>query len=590
MPAAAAALMPPHYPGRISHPGYLSFHDPRNRVRKPKLELVDGGLVKIQEPAPYAAFAGQPGKFMRDVVGIRLYPKQEEILEATEHHRRVGVSSCHSAGKSFFCACLMVYNFNCYRPMLGMSTAPGFTQVRDLIWREVNTLYTKSLKPLFGIPMTVRLEGASDWWARGIAAKDPNAFQGRHNLRVVIVADEAQGIKNPAIWEAIETNMAGGDARMLIVGNPVEDEGYFYDAMNTDDRWERFFIDAHLTPNVEAGRIVIPGVVSPEWVADMRKKTKGKGREWTTRVLGQFYKGSDEIGDQDRIGPRAWVEAAYARGDQMQPGHPVRIGVDVGGDGDDESVIATRCGRLVLPLQCFAKISGTKLGRRVFRRAWKLRAASIAIDMGGGWGSGCRDAVLDAKREFLRRLKQAKRAKKWTPECTEALAWVRALKIIGVKPTTKPKDGEKYRYRRDEIWHGAREALNPENPNAWGLSRNAYRCRDREAVLEEDELTRKQLNSVRWKKNAKDRIWVWGHDYLAKKGYRSPDRAQAIVLTAVEDGDAPPAAGVTGSGDAPAEKGRRSSDGAVTTRNGLTLHRATVSGSNLVGPRWRQGR
>lgn len=586
---AAAALMSPSYPGRISHPGYLAFHDPRGRARKPKLTLVEGQQVRVLDPAPYAQYAGSPGKFLRDVVGIRLYPKQEEILEATEMHRRVAVSSCHSAGKSFFCACLMVYNFNCYRPMLGMSTAPGFTQVSDLIWREVNTLYTRSAQPLYGTPLKVRLEGASDWWARGIAARDPNAFQGRHNLRVVIVADEAQGIKNPAIWEAMETNMAGGDARMLIVGNPVEDEGYFYDAMHTDDRWVRYWIDAHDTPNVQAGRILIPGLCSPEWVADMARKTKRTGREWTTRVLGQFYKGVDDVSDQDRIGPRAWVDAAIERGKALEPGQPVRIGVDVGGDGEDESVIATRCGRLVLPLQCFAKISSVKLGRRVFKRAWKLRAASIAIDMGGGWGSGCRDAVLDAKRAFLADLKRVKRAGKWAEEHREALHWVRTLRIIGVKPTVKPRNGEKYRYRRDEIWHGAREALDPENPQAWGLPDKAYRYRDREAVLEEDELTRKQLHNVRWKRNAKDRIWVWGHDLLASKGYRSPDRAQAIVLTGVEDGEIPPAAGVTGSAS-PVETDRQG-DGAVTTRNGMTLHRATnMSGSGLVGPRWRQCR
>lgn len=593
----------------IQDPAWLDFHDPSVRFAEPeRTELADF------QPAPYAEFEGDPAKFLRDVVGIRLYPKQETILEATIRHRLVTVSSCHSAGKSFLAACALVYNFNCYRPMLGMSTAPGFNQVRGLIWREVGTIYNRSKKPLAGTLLTVRLEGDKNWFAEGIAAKDPNRFQGRHGVRVFIVVDEAQGIQNPKIWEAIEANTSGGDAYILILGNPVADEGFFYDSHHTDDRWERFQIDAHETPNivdrievvrderwvryfsgfdpnaVGSGAELVAGLASREWVERMRRKTGGKGREWTTRVLGQFYKGADEITDGNRIGPKAWLEAAVDRWAHLHvEGQSVHLGVDVGGDGKDESVIAWRRGRKVEGLKAWPDPSSKRptwkpnvntLGRLAFKKALKLRAASIAFDMGGGWGAGSRASAQEARRGFLRELKRLKQAGQWGPEQRELLRWARALQIIGVVPTKKPRDPERYRYLRDEVWHHGREMLDPTNKNCWGLPK--------------DEGLLKQLNRVFWGRgrDAKDKIWVASHDSLVKKGLGSPDRAQAVVLTGVtESVDGPPPASVMGDevAPAPAPAGERKPKRVRVTRNGMEIRPMDMPGGGF-GPRWRQAR
>jgi hypothetical protein len=56
-------------------------------------------------------------------------------------------------------------------------------------------------------------------------------FQGFHG-RLLIVVDEAPGVKAD-IWEAIEGIRAGGDVRVLALGNPTIASGPFYDAFTS---------------------------------------------------------------------------------------------------------------------------------------------------------------------------------------------------------------------------------------------------------------------------------------------------------------------------------------------------------------------
>jgi len=55
-----------------------------------------------------------------------------------------------------------------------------------------------------------------------------NRFQGVHGNHVLFVLDEAPGIQ-PEIWEAIEGPRAGGDVRIVALGNPTVPGWPFHD-------------------------------------------------------------------------------------------------------------------------------------------------------------------------------------------------------------------------------------------------------------------------------------------------------------------------------------------------------------------------
>ena len=74
-------------------------------------------------------------------------------------------------------------------------------------------------------------------------------FQGFHG-RLLIVVDEAPGVKAD-IWEAIEGIRAGGDVRVLALGNPTIASGPFHDAFTSNrDGWCTFTISAFDSPNL----------------------------------------------------------------------------------------------------------------------------------------------------------------------------------------------------------------------------------------------------------------------------------------------------------------------------------------------------
>ena len=69
------------------------------RSKTPKLE------DSPQDP-PYAPIES-PLDFARDVLGVTLWSKQEEVLSALPGHRRVAVKSGNGLGKGF-CAAVLV--------------------------------------------------------------------------------------------------------------------------------------------------------------------------------------------------------------------------------------------------------------------------------------------------------------------------------------------------------------------------------------------------------------------------------------------------------------------------------------------------
>lgn len=108
--------------------------------------------------------------------------------------------------------------------------------------------------------------------------------------------------------------------------------------------------------------------------------------------------------------PTAWVQAAFARWEAkkgLKPeGIPMcSIGLDCAGGGKDEAVIARRCDYYYSPLIKFKTVIN-EYGSQMTGEVSKVRKdqADIAIDMGGGYGSGVYDGLKGAlgSTEYLK--------------------------------------------------------------------------------------------------------------------------------------------------------------------------------------------
>ena len=74
-----------------------------------------------ESPAPEYT---PPLTFARDVLQVRLWDKQQQVLAALAAHRRVAVKSGNGLGKGFCAAVAVLWFIHCHDPAIVLSTAP----------------------------------------------------------------------------------------------------------------------------------------------------------------------------------------------------------------------------------------------------------------------------------------------------------------------------------------------------------------------------------------------------------------------------------------------------------------------------------
>lgn len=358
--------------------------------------MPDGfGVYSLPEDVQHGmqAMAGDPNLFIEHVLGIRLWEKQRAIARSVWDVRRTAVKSCHGSGKTFTSATIILAYLMLKPYSRVVTTAPTFRQVVKLLWSEVRRAYKRSSIPLGGKLLTNQLIIDDGWEAMGYTADDPDAFQGVHSEtgNVLVVLDEAAGI-DIAIWEAIEGILTGDGSRLLSIGNPTDPTGAFAREFKAPGT-QRFTISAFDTPNLLEGRIVIPGLIDPDWVADKRTRWGERSPAYQARVLGEFPDVSEKNVFQLR-----WLERAFGRTD-LEP-HPFarkRLGVDVAREGSDATVFYIAHGPLLYKLHEMRGVSTMAVVGKVmeFHRIHNFETIRVD-DIGVGGGVVDRLAELNA--------------------------------------------------------------------------------------------------------------------------------------------------------------------------------------------------
>lgn len=220
---------------------------------------------------PREEWCSSPAQFAGDILGVDLWSKQEEVLEAVRDHLRVAVKSGNGLGKGYSAAVAILWFLCCHDPAVVLSTAPTFRQVRHVLWREVHRLYRRANYSLGGKLLDTRLKMSEGRFARGLSADSDDEFQGFHSPNMLIVVDEAEGV-DETIYEAIEGVMTSENCRLLLIGNPTTISGGFRRAFYEDrEIFHTLTISALNSPNVEAGKVLVRGLVSQRWVEERRK-------------------------------------------------------------------------------------------------------------------------------------------------------------------------------------------------------------------------------------------------------------------------------------------------------------------------------
>ncbi len=432
--------------------------------------------------------------------GVDMWQTPREILEAVfRPNSRVAVKACHASSKTHTAAIAIALAL--YEGADVLTTAPTWEQVKTVLWGELHRLLASSVIPLseWGSVNQTEVVMPDGSHALGLSTNEGVRFQGWHarpDSFLLVIFDEAPGVR-PDIYEAVEGISAGGDVRLLLLGNPVIASGPFYDIYATDaPGWRRFTIDAFDTPNLlglslgdlvslaehDLDRAERPYLVTRRWVRDRLAEWGTDHPLWQSRVRGQFPLQSD-----DALLSLAWLDAASRREARYDPALSVQAGVDVAGPGEDETVLCLRQAGGILKLQAWS-LSDSRGDVIAALRPWKDRGLDRVNVDSVGMGHYFASALEDAD-----------------------------LPVVRVNVGESPTDDEaklKYRNLKAQVYWSFRE---------W--------AKDGELAGLTDQATLAQLAGIRYEHDNKGRIVIESKDDARDRGVKSPDRAEAVVLS-----------------------------------------------------------
>jgi len=428
-----------------------------------------------------------PIEFGADVLGLRLWSKQRDVLAAVERHNRVTVRSGHGVGKTLTAAVAGCWFLAEHAPALVVTTAPTFRQVKEVLWTELRRLWLRTPWGRHGVGQVNQTEIrlSDDRRAFGFTTDEPQRLQGLHCENLLLIIDEAGGVSKE-IFEAARSLLTSRNSRALLIGNPIMPQGPFYESFRSPE-WRGLAISCLESPNVAARKVVIPGLTTLAWVEE-QKRAWGEGSlVYQARVLGEFPESGEDV-----LIPLRWVEAAQAREAPETDNASLRLGCDVARFGSDRTVLCLRDRFAVRHLESHVGQSTMATAGRILALARERRIAPQSCfldDTGVGGG------VTDRLHE-------------------------QGFDITPVNFAESAHDGDRFANRRTEMFWRLRDALNPDAPTP-----DALAIPRRFAELA-GEITRPLYSYT-----SRGQIKLESKDDIKARLGRSPDLADALALT-----------------------------------------------------------
>ncbi len=284
------------------------------------------------------------------------------------------------------------------------------------------------------------------------------------------------------LWTAVEAITTGANVTILALGNPDDPNTEFADVCKPGSGWNSIRISAFDTPNLSGEKIpesLTPMMLDPEWVEDKRKRWGETSPRYVSKVLGEF----PDIGEDVLISP-ALIRAAQER--VLDPGPWSVLGVDVARYGSDRTIFCLRQGPVARIVGDHSTQSTMETTGKVIAAARDHSVAEIRVD-GVGVGGGVVDRLLEQGHD-----------------------------VVDMQAGSGAVDSEHFLNSRAE-W-------------AWAI-RTRMEDSDLDLDPEDDDLAA-QLGALRYKFTSRGQIQIESKDEMRRRGLPSPDRADALMLTA----------------------------------------------------------
>ena len=435
-----------------------------------------------------------PIKWVKESLNTDTYSKQREIMRLLEIVPKVAVPSCHSAGKSKTAALAAARFLARHTPGTArvVTTAPTMTQVRAVLWNEINQLHAETTDVLPG------RVNQTEWWIGGYMAglgrkpadSNPAAFSGLHAEHILIIIDEAGGVPND-VWTSVDTLATNEGAVILAIGNPDDPLTRFKDVVEEapENGWTVVKIPAWETPNFSgepAAPIFKKVLLTPNWVEDKRRLWGEDSGLWASKIAAEFP-------DESQMTVMRVADVTFALNYDEQPKTPrfedVQLGVDIAAsETGDETVVRERRGNRICRRWAIRSDEPDDISDLIYQAAEESGATLIHVDATGvGFGF-----IADVRRRV---------------QHAAVMPFIAAGRAV---------DNKQFENRRAEAHWYVREALRHHDLDL--------------SEMEYSDETVAQMMAIRYRIK-KGRIIVEPKDDVRQRISRSPDDSDALLLS-----------------------------------------------------------
>lgn len=274
------------------------------------------------------------------------------------------------------------------------------------------------------------------------------------------------------VFEVAQGSLSTVGASAVMMSNPTKTSGFFFDTHHKlRNRWRTWRVSSKEVPRARGH------------IEDVEQAYGRDSNRFRVRVEGEF-----PMADDDTVIPLVWIEAALGRTVDAIPLYPV-WGLDVARFGDDDTALAKRqANKLLEPVKVWhgndtMTVVG-KLHREYLDTHEDMRPKEIMVDV-IGIGAG----VVDRCKEL-------------------------ALPVRGINVAEVASSDDRYMRMRDELWFMGRK---------W--------FEDKACSIPNDQRLISELSAVTYDPHSNGRLVVESKKDMKKRGLKSPDVADAFLLT-----------------------------------------------------------
>lgn len=434
----------------------------------------------------------KPEWFGKFVKGIHITWQQYAILLAVERSinwiasKRISIRSWHGVGKSCTLSWILLWFLFVFKESQISCTAPSSEQMHDVLWKEVQKWKERLPDEIWNLydvtTWYVRMKELPwVWFARAKTARkeNPEALAWIHWDNVMLLVDEASWVPEE-IFNTAEWALTEQDILYLMISNPTRLVWFFYDSHHGDkEYWQTLHFNCLDSP-----------IVDHAYVTRKEQKHWKDSDEYRVRVEWKFP-------DADALDESWFVALLHDKDLRLARDMPFtnkkKMWIDPSWEWSNatEWVIRDKFKAKIVATEKMSTWKSIAIKTLTLMEEYKIKGDDITMDSFWEW--------IDAVQEL-------------------AISGVRVNAVNVWKP---PEDKDIFVNSRAEAYWRLKQWIKKWWELIWTKNKKEW----------------DELRTIRYRAELSWKLVIMSKRDMKKNGYKSPDKADALMLTFTEDDD-----------------------------------------------------